>query len=191
MFNVSKNISILVILILLNPINHCHFFPSLPFFSLYLPSCSVVLSFFPLSSRFPLSILYDFLLLCPSLSLLFYSVLSWSLFSLSLCVFSLLVSLSLSFSLLLFPLLLYCSLSFHLLSSLYSFIPPHCPAPWPHLFSCLPFLTASSPLSTFPSVPFYFGLSFSLSLCIFSSLGFTLSFSLPSMFPLFPFLSLY
>ena len=79
---------------------------SLPsFFSpSFLPSCSVVLSFFPLSSRFPLSILYDFPLLCPSSSLLFYSVLSWSLFSLSLCVFSLLVFLSLSFSLLLFPL---------------------------------------------------------------------------------------
>jgi hypothetical protein len=79
----------------------------------------------------------------------------------------LLVFLSLSFSLLLFPLsvlflliplfpLAFLSLFLHTLPL---FVPPH-------LFSLLPFLTASSPLSTFPSVSFYLGLSFSLSLSV-------------------------
>ena len=160
-------------LFLLNPINHCHFFPSLPFFSLFLPSCSVVLSFFSLSFCFPLSILYDFPLLCPSSSLLFYSVLSWSLFSLSLCVFLLLVSLSLSFFLLLFPLLLYCSfsspsfLSFHLLSSLYSFIlSPSLSLPISFLF-CLSLLLPPllAPSLLFPSILVSLFLYLFLSLC--------------------------
>ena len=117
----------------------------------FLPSCSVVLSFFPLPSCFPLSILYYFPLLCPSSSLLFYSVLSWSLFSLSLCVFLLLVSLSvflsptLSPSFVLLPLfpLAFLSLFLHspslsrpMAPSLFLFAFPYCFLPSQHLPFC-------------------------------------------------------
>ena len=83
---------------------------------------------------------------------------------LCLSVFFRCLCLSLSFSLILFPLLLYCSFSSLSFLSLFLHTLPLFVAP--HLFSLLPLLTASSPLSTFPSVPFYLGLFFSLSLSV-------------------------